>query len=66
MLEVRNTAIAAPLLNIHGNNATLKMVAWIKPSQRLDNETHCDFGHFAGIWSETISVRTFVHVLSAE
>jgi hypothetical protein len=42
------------------DDTTLTMVAWIKPSQRLDNETHYDFGHFAGIWSEAISVRTFV------
>lgn len=37
-------------------HATLR----IKPSQRLDNETHLDFGHLAGIWAEPISVRTYV------
>lgn len=60
MLEVLDTAIAAPLLDIHGDDATMTMVGWMKPSQDLDNQTRRDFGHFAGIWSEAISVRTFV------
>ena len=28
LLEVRDTAKQAPLLNIHGDNATMSMVAW--------------------------------------
>jgi hypothetical protein len=60
MLRVRSTFTAAPLLNIHGDNATLSMVAWVKPSHALDNRTTSDFGHLAGIWSEPISVRTYV------
>ena len=49
------------MLNITGDNATMTMVAWVKPSEALDNTSHgYDFGHFAGIWSEPISVRTYV------
>jgi hypothetical protein len=61
MLRVRNTYANAPLLNITGDNATLTLVAWVKPSEALDNTSRgYDFGHFAGIWSEPISVRTYV------
>jgi len=60
MLRVPDTYETAPLLNIHGDNATLTVVAWVKPSHALDNTSHYDFGHFAGIWAEPISVRTYV------
>ena len=61
MLEVPRTFTDAPLLNIHGDNATLTVVAWIKPSPIYANSSRKpDFGHIAGIWSEPISVRTYV------
>jgi hypothetical protein len=60
MLVVPDTFETAPLLNIRGDNATLTVVAWVKPSHALDNTSHYDFGHFAGIWAEPISVRTYV------
>lgn len=60
MLRVLDTYKLAPLLNIHGDNATLTMVAWLKPGGNLDNTSQYDFGHFAGIWSEPLSVRTYV------
>jgi hypothetical protein len=61
MLEVPETFELAPLLNIHGDNATLTVVAWLKPSSYYANSSHRpDFGHVAGIWSEAINVRTYV------
>ena len=65
MLVVPDTFETAPLLNIRGDNATLTVVAWVKPSHALDNTTHYDFGHFAGIWAEPISVRTYVMFVPA-
>ena len=59
MLHVLDTYNAAPLLNIHGDNATLSVVAWVRPAASMDNTTK-GFGHVAGIWSEPISVRTYV------
>lgn len=61
IIEVRNTFDAAPLLNIHGDNATLSMLAWMKPIGDPDQPpSHFDFGHLAGIWAEPIFVRTYV------
>ena len=62
MLVVPRTYELAPMLNIHGDNATLTMVAWVKPdSQYYGNQSvRHGFGHIAGIWSEPISVRTYV------
>ena len=74
LLEVPRTAELAPLLNIHGDDATLTMVAWMKADNRYDNcsggttppPKRCgspgsaNFGHLAGIWAEPITVRTYV------
>jgi hypothetical protein len=65
MLDVPDTFETAPLLNIHGDNATLTIVAWAKPSAALDNTSHYDFAHLVGIWSEVISVRTYVMFVPA-
>eukprot|EP01043_Picozoa_sp_COSAG02_P066511 COSAG02_NODE_10377_length_1955_cov_1.519935_1_plen_344_part_00 len=65
MLHVPNTYETAPLLNIHGDDATLTVVAWVKPSPALDNASHYDFGHLVGIWAEPISVRTYVMFVPA-
>ena len=62
MLVVPETYDLAPMLNIHGDNATLTMVAWVKPDARYygNQSARHGFGHVAGIWSEPISVRTYV------
>ena len=65
MLHVPDTYETAPLLNIHGDDATLTVVAWVKPSPALDNASHYDFGHLVGIWAEPISVRTYVMFVPA-
>jgi hypothetical protein len=62
MLEVPRTFELAAALNIHGDNSTLTVVAWIKPDRQhyTNSTTRPDFGHVAGIWSEPIGVRTYV------
>lgn len=62
MLRVPDTYRMAPLLNIHGDNATLSVIVWAKPSHALDNTSGPSrgFGHLVGIWSEPIGVRTYV------
>ena len=57
MLNIHETQKMAPLLNIHGDNATLSVVAWVKPGEM---EHKADFGHVVGIWSEPIDARTYV------
>lgn len=57
MLNIRETQKRAPLLNIHGDNATLSVVAWVKPGEM---EHKAGFGHVVGIWSEPIDARTYV------
>ena len=62
LLEVRRTFELAPELNIHGDGATLTVVAWITPDRQhyTANSTGRDFGHVAGAWPEPISARTYV------
>ena len=62
LLVVPDTATLAPLLDIHGDNATLSMVAWMKADPRLRNAKgpSMSYGHLCGIWSEPMSARRYV------
>ena len=62
MLVVPETASKAPLLDIHGDNATLSVVVWMKADTRFQNATDhsANFGHLAGIWSEPLNARRYV------
>ena len=62
LLVVPETATKAPLLNIHGDNATLSVVVWMKADSRFVNATgpSTNFGHLAGIWSEPYEARRYV------
>ena len=62
LLVVPETASKAPLLDIHGDNATLSLVVWMKADSRFQNASgpSSNFGHLAGIWSEPYQARRYV------